>query len=316
MSATVRHHGILLGRTLALGAAVIVDGVPHLPSDPAGLPATGTSWPFQAMSATVIHQGILVGRSVALGIVGAEAVFGGETVDELAGEMNVDAWNEDDDGLTMIVEVMVMVTVSLLSSAGGDGAAGGGTVDVRVTVTCIVLWSLAAGGGAGTELSKAGWLDGSEGAGGLLVLGSVTRVVEFDGIIGGATERVDGLLVDAPGAPDGDIPGQLRSTRGWCVVGSIMPQSGWLASESLMSSNQNVVYFPTIVQPTSVQNCCKFCSLASALPCAAPWKGQPTSAIQIGVFPARCFTSSKVPEKLSFAFATGSLFQYGYTVMP
>jgi hypothetical protein len=41
--------------------------------------------------------------------------------------------------LTMMVEVMFIVKVSLLSPAGEDDAAGGGTVDVRVTVTCIVL---------------------------------------------------------------------------------------------------------------------------------------------------------------------------------
>jgi hypothetical protein len=128
-----------LGKTLALGTAVIVDGVPHLPSVPAGLPATGTNWPFQAMSATVIHQAILVDRSVALGAAGSEDTLGGDAADEFAGGLHVDAWNEDGDDLTMMVEVMFIVKVSLLSPAGEDDAAGGGTVDVRVTVTCIEL---------------------------------------------------------------------------------------------------------------------------------------------------------------------------------
>jgi hypothetical protein len=59
------------------------------------------------------------------------------------------------------------------------------------------------------------------------------------------------------GAADGfgfGPPGQLKSMRGRWVTESIMPQSGWLASESLMSSNQNVLYWPTTEHPTSVQN--------------------------------------------------------------
>jgi hypothetical protein len=127
--------------------------------------------------------------------------------------MNVGAWNEDHDGLTMMVEAMVIVAVSLLPQSDGNDAGGGGTVDVRVTVTCIVLLSLAAGRDASTEVPKPGWLDCSDGSGGLLALESMTRAVGFDGIIGGA-EELGELLADAPGALGGDNPGQFRSIRG------------------------------------------------------------------------------------------------------
>lgn len=85
-----------------------------------------------------MHHGIMLGRIVALGAARAEDILGGGVADEFAGGINeVDL--EDDDGLTMIVEVTVVVTVSLLSPVIAEDAAGGSTVDVKVVVTCIVL---------------------------------------------------------------------------------------------------------------------------------------------------------------------------------
>jgi len=104
--------------------------------------------------------------------------------------------------------------------------------------------------------------------------------------------------------------------RGCFVLTSSNPQSGWFISESLISSNQKVVYRPSTEHPTSVQNFCISSALASGKSLIVEEAGHPISAIHMGVSPACCFTSSKDLWKLVFAFSIVSLAHQGYAVMP
>ena len=161
---------------------------------------------------------------------GAEVTFsgglGGASIEGLLEE-------EEDDGLTYTVEVIVVVTVSSTSSSGAEGFVDDGdgcTVTIIVVVTCVVLWSFAVEGDAGSDVPIVGWFFGDDGAGAMLKLGSVTRVVVGLGLL---PILVDGepaeLLAGAAGALGWGPPGQLKSIRGLCVIESIIPQSGWFA---------------------------------------------------------------------------------------
>jgi hypothetical protein len=86
--------GPKVGWLLTYGRPLYVGGGAHLPSGPAGLPATGTYCPSQAISATVTHHGMLLVR-----MVGSRAIvdFGGATADDTFGAFFEHAFEDAED---------------------------------------------------------------------------------------------------------------------------------------------------------------------------------------------------------------------------
>jgi hypothetical protein len=103
-----------VGWLLPYGRPLYVGGGAHLPSGPAGLPATGTYCPSQARTATVTHHGMLLGIMVGSGAV---VTCGGATAADTLGAFFEHAFEEAEDLMKddgWIVIVMVVLTCSVL----------------------------------------------------------------------------------------------------------------------------------------------------------------------------------------------------------
>jgi hypothetical protein len=131
---------------------VYIGGGVHLPSGPAGLPATARYSSSQATSATVMHHGTLLGRVVGPG---SGATLGSRIDDDVLRAAHEDAFEKADDVLTNV----------------------GCIVTIMVVVTCIVLPLAIVKRGTGSILPIEALLGWEEGLGALLGLGTVVRVL-------------------------------------------------------------------------------------------------------------------------------------------